>query len=207
MRKQEVEKLIYGQIKAVIGNQGFKLKRSEEAFFRSFPDGMNMVSIALYDYHDRFSFSLTLGIRLDLVEDIFNKFSGVLPRSHSLTCTIMTQLSYFTDGKQKEFPASTEEELAESLKSVSDIIKDRILPSFDRYRDVTSLDHAVNSGKYSGFDSTRLPSGAMHAIILAHLAQNPSFDILVEQYQDQMKSFVQVEKDKFNRLVEYLRSQ
>ncbi|NEO53643.1 MAG: hypothetical protein F6K54_11460 [Okeania sp. SIO3B5] len=206
MKKKEVRDLIYSKLNEVLSNKGFRLKKSRECFVRSFTGGHQHISISIIDYRPEFIFSLTMAIRLDAVEQIFHLFSGSLSNYQALSTTTLTQLDYFTEGQVKEYKISTETEILTALEKLSKIIIERIIPFFDKHCDIYSVEAGVNSKSLIGFDSTQFPSGAMHAVILAHLAGNPNFEELVGQFQDATRNFPEGEKDKFNQLVVYLRN-
>ncbi|MDZ7363650.1 MAG: hypothetical protein ONB46_23475 [candidate division KSB1 bacterium] len=208
MKKQEVRDMIYTGLNSVLAGNGFRLKKSEESFVRPISGGQQRIYVALWDYQPEFIFSLTMGVRLDAVEQVFHLFSGSPPKYQSMSMTTLTQLEYFTAGKRKEYKISTEAEISTALDDLFKIVTEKVLPFFEKYRDVPSIEAAVNSGSLpTRFDSTQLPAGAMHAVILAHLVGNPNFERMVVQFQDAMRGFPEVEKDKFNRLVAYLINQ
>jgi len=66
------------------------------------------------------------------------------------------------------------------------------------------LDRTVNHDQ-PGIDITHNPSGAMHSVILAHLAGDTDFDRLVARHRNDMQLAPELDHP-FNHLVEYLKT-
>jgi hypothetical protein len=204
MKKQEVRDFIFAGLKEVLAGAGFRLNKREGAFTRSIPNGFQKIYVPLYDFNPVFVFSLTIGIRLDAVEDIFNQFSGAMGPGQAQTTTSLTRLGYFTDEDPKEYKVSTKEEIDSALADLTPLINSKVLPFLEQYRDVQSLDDAMNTKKLPGFDTTILPSHAMHSIILAKLAGNPSLSALVTEYTKSLQNAPPADRERFDRLVSSL---
>jgi hypothetical protein len=204
MKKQEIRDFIYAGLKEVLGGAGFKLNKKEGAFTRSIPNGFQKIYVPLYDYNPLFVFSLTIGIRLDAVEDIANQFSGAMGPGQAQTTTSLTKLGYFTHENQKQYEVSTREEIDSALSDLTKLINSKILPFLEQYQDVQSLDDAINRKRLSGFDSTQLISHAMASIILAKLANNPSFSALIAEYTKSLENFPPPDRERFDRLASSL---
>jgi hypothetical protein len=85
-------------------------------------------------------------------------------------------------------------------------ITNDILPFFDSHRDVRSLDHLMNHKGLPYREPAYLWAFAMHAAIVARLAQNPDFDKLVERYRHEIRDFDDEDKERYEKLIERLRS-
>ncbi len=90
-------------------------------------------------------------------------------------------------------------------------ITNNILPFLDSRREREELDRLMNQGKepqqvwgMEGWGSW-LFWYARSAVILAHLAQNPDFDKLVERRR-RIRNFDDDDKERYEKLVEHLRS-
>lgn len=220
MNRWEAKKRVYDGLTEAAGLGGFRLNRSAEGFVRKIPGGTQQLSVPFWDYCPEFQFSLVRCIRLDAVEDLFHRFSGSPERFHKETLTSMTQLEYFgeepTPGRGVIFKAVTEAEFANELSRLSAFIRKKALPFFDRYNTLEALDRAMNpeippparnaawdSNRFA-FDSTSHPYRGMRAVIIAHLVGNPRFEELLARYTEEMHDFIPVEREKFDKLVDYL---
>jgi hypothetical protein len=203
MKKREMVDLILEILAEVLSGTDFRLKRSDDALVRKIHDGKQVLGLPVWDYNPVFEFSLNICIRLDAVEDVFHLFSGSPPKYRAMSYTTITRLSHFM-GEPARFKVMTPDDAASVGHVLSDVIRETILPFFDAYQDVQTLDRVVN-GESPGIDITLNPSGAMHAVILAHLAGNNEFDRLVAKHRTDMQLTPDVVHP-FNRLVEYLKA-
>lgn len=163
-----------------------------------------MLELPLVDYNPIFIFSLTICIRMESVEEVFNMFSGLPSKYYSTTMTTITRLESFT-GNQGEYKVVAAEDIASAGRVLSAVIRDKILPFLNHHQDIAALDKAVNR-EHPGIDSTQNPTGAMHSVILAHLARNKDFDQLVAKHRTSMQQFDPDIIRPFNELVEYLKA-
>jgi hypothetical protein len=203
MKKREMADLIYEMLGGVLVGTEFRLRKSEEGFARKIPNGRQVLGLPLWDYHPEFLFSLNICIRLDAVEEILHRFSGSPPKYHSMSDTTITRLEYFT-GDPGRYKVTTASDVASAVGSLSSVIREKIIPFFDKHHDVLALDAAVNCQR-PGIDITQNPPGAMHSVILAKLAGNKDFDRLVVKHQTEMELAPEADHP-FNRLVEYLQT-
>jgi len=204
MKKQEMTKLISEMLGNVLSGTDFRLKKSEDGFVRKIPgSGRQMLGLPLWDYNPEFEFSLNICIRLDTVEEIFHQFSGSPPKYHSMSFTTITRLESFTVGPGR-YKVMTAEDIASAERVLSRVIRDKIIPFFNEHKDVQALDRAVNC-QHPGIDVTQNPSGAMHAVILARLAGNKDFELIVGKHRTDMQLAPEI-ANPFNRLVEYLKT-
>ena len=203
MIKDEMADVISGMLATILTSTDFRLKKSDDTFVRKLPYGKQILGIPLWDYSPAYVFSLNICMRLDAVEEIFHRFSGAPAKYHSMSYTSIIRLSHFTKGST-EFRVNTAEDVFCTKAYLSEIIQNGILPFFDRCRDVESLNQVVNFD-HPGIDITQNPSGAMHAVILAHLAGGVGLDKVVDRHQNAMELDPK-SVHPFNRLVEYLKT-
>jgi hypothetical protein len=203
MKKQEMKNLILQVLGRFVSETDFRLKKRDDGFVRKIAGGRQMLGVPIWDYSPEFEFSLNTCIRLDAVEEIFHQFSGSPTKYHSLSFTTFTNLQYFTGGPAK-YKVTTEDDVASAGEILSSVIRVKIIPFFNEYENIQALDKAVNCGQ-PGIDFTQNPSGAMHRVILAHLAGNADSDRLVAKYRSDMQLAPDAAHP-FNRLVEYLKT-
>lgn len=214
--KRRVRQLLYEGLTPVTDVSGFRLHKGSEGFVRKILGGRQHISVALWDFHPEFQFSLTLCTRLDAVESLFHPFAETMPQYYKETVTALTQLEHLgeegTPGRGVIYSVTTDEELATVLIAVSKLISGKVLPFLNRHTTLAALDAAMNpenvmaTGRQA-FDSSHHPYRGMRAVIVAYLNQNPCFEQLVSRYQEEMRSLISSEQIKFDRLVHYLRKE
>jgi hypothetical protein len=205
MKKQEMRDLIFDMLGSILTGTDFRLKKRDEVFRRKTAAGWQMIGVALYDYNPEFQFSLVTSVRIDTAEEVFHTVKSTPPECRSASHTIATRQEYFTGGPlQQRFVAYSADDVAEAGRVIRPLLGDKILPFLNTHSDVEALDRAVNRQTRS-IDITNQPNGAMHAIILAHLAKDPDCDRIVTKYRTEWQLAPDADHP-FNRLVEYLKT-
>jgi hypothetical protein len=188
-----------------------KLDNDVEGFIREVDGIRQMVFAALWDRAPAFEFAIGLGIRVEAVEAISNLFSGVLPEYQSSSDTCVINLKAVVPHLDR-FTVYDDATIEQAVDQLAPYITNDILPFLDSHRDVKSLDRLMNQGKppgqvwgMEGWGSWVLWY-AMSAVILARLAQNPDFDKLVGRHRHEIRDFDDDDKERYEKLVEHLRS-
>src|SRR5262245_31307809 len=129
MNKSQVRETLYRALEPLL--PGWKLVKKQGGFVRKIAAGNQKLLIPLIDYNPEFRFSLVFLTRLDVVEEISNRFSGALGSSD--TATSIVQLSYFLpdEGVTKEFAVRTEEEIRATVFRLAEPLDKQILPFLD----------------------------------------------------------------------------
>jgi hypothetical protein len=201
MKKQEVLNLIYAALTPVLSAKGFRLRKSEQGFFRPLRGGWQNVGIPLWDYKPKFEFSLVMSIRIDEVQNIFNQF-GVLPRYHAITTTQDFLLEHFIPKEHTRFKASNENELQIAISRLLPILQDQVIPFLDEHQDLRTLAKAMKLTEIQEF--VPFASHAFGPVIVARLIDHPEFHSIVEGYKERIMKLPEPELKKFETLVEYL---
>jgi hypothetical protein len=220
MTKGEVRNLIYEGLTPVAAPADFRLNKKAEGFIRKIEGGRQTLAVPLWDYNPVFEFSLTMCLRLELVEEIVNRFSGSPPAYHAMTLTSITQLEFLglaaEPGRGVVYRATSERELAEVLASVSTLIRQRVLPFFDKYHDLMAVNHGLNPEGAENvfqpvwppnphaFDTTNEPYRAMAGVAIAHLVGDPRLKELVAAYRGQISGLPDHDRRKFEEMVVHL---
>jgi hypothetical protein len=200
--KRQIQALLYEGLAPALPE--FRLNKSEEAFWRAVPMGRQKLFVPVVDYRPEFVVSLTVGLRIDQVEDVFNLFSGAVGKDQKLTLTTIAPLDYFTGPEEAEYRVVEEAHVNAVVQRLKAVIETAIRPFLEEYQDVASIDRALNVEQRDRFDITAALSHAMHSVIVARLAGNTAYPELVRGYEEQLAGFLPQIKDQFTRLVAYL---
>jgi hypothetical protein len=127
---------------------GFRRSKGS-SFSRSIPQGRQVVSMAWIDRKPEYQFTLTLGIRLDVVEELAIPLLGIPPSYTAETLTTLTQLEHFGLEPQLGlgvwFPASNSAELDAAFQQLAPVIQRQILPFLDRHQTLAAVAGALHS--------------------------------------------------------------
>jgi len=107
-------------------------------------------------------------------------------------------------------------ELAATTPGVLTMIRERVLPFFEEYRDVAAVNRGLNPEgaerlfRIVGFpdrrefDATNQPYRAMTGVAVAFLADDPRLSDLISAYRSQISEMQEHDRSKFDNLVNYL---
>lgn len=214
MSDNPIENELNRRIGELLMPRGYKLANLDkhtEGFVRVGEGIRQSIIMPMWDRAPTFEFSLAMCIRVEAVEAISNLFSGVLPeyQASSDTCVIRLKAIVPHLDRLMVYDDATIELAVDQL---APYITNDILPFLDSHRGVKSLDRLMNQGKapaqvwgMDGWGSWVLWY-AMSAVILARLAQNPDFEKLVERHRHEIRDFDDEDKERYEKLVEHLRS-
>jgi hypothetical protein len=205
VKRPEVRALIYQRLDRLISTHGFRLKKSEEGFVRKIPGGRQVIGVPLWDYHPEFEFSLNVCIRLDEAEHVLHLCLQTPPEYQSASYTIMMRLEYFMPGQQTTFIFTSERDISDAVDKLSPVLQKEIIPFLDKHQDLKAVAATVNHSE-KPVDISVPPYAGIHRIILAHLTKDPAFEQLVVKYRKEMGAIVASEREKFEKVVEHLRS-
>lgn len=204
MKRKDVVALVYAVLGDVLGQHGFKLVKSNEAFIRKTLHGDQRLYVSIEDLAPSFVVTVVVGIRIDKVEEICHRFSGALPQHHGMSVSSITELGYFDGGEAREWTVCNSVQIDSALRDISALLLDRVVPFLDSCTDAESLDRIVNSPEPRKFSIVQLPYGAMTATALAWLVGNPRLQQLIEKFREEMSGFPTEERAKFDLLVSSL---
>jgi hypothetical protein len=114
------------------------------------------------------------------------------------------------------FEVSSEADLAATMPSILTMVRERVLPFFDEYRDIAAVNRGLNPEGAErvfrivgfpdrrAFDATNRPYRAMTGVVVAYLANDPRLDALISAYRSQISEMPEHDRSKFEKLVCYL---
>lgn len=214
MNNKEVTNKILEHLSLRLGEFGFKINKGDCMVKRKSQDGSHVIIAGIADYRTLFRIRLSIGIRIDEVEDIFHEFSGVVhPKYYKKSFTSVIPLSYFID------PETFNPNYILEIRSLNEIstqinknlnykTRQRILDFFDDCLDIKKLEQYVNGkiGKEEIFGNPA--SEIMHGLILKYLTSSKDeLSILIENYKNRITDFAPFEKENINNLMAYLINQ
>jgi hypothetical protein len=207
MKLAEWKELLFQEMKNAVANPEFRLKKSER-YVRKMPGGKQTLHIV---YWDRYSsshspsvlwFEWTLWRRFFTVSLVFPKNANAPPKP-------FMRSGSFLKRKRLTYDLASAEEMSSLFVRLSKLIRAKMIPFFDKYRDLQSIDSLINSnGGRAVYSMDTPPWSAMQSLIVAHLAKNPRFHEVVEEKKRQAEFSPQREwVSRFMDLVDYLRLQ
>ena len=214
-KKSEVRRFVCEALDPVIGPAGFRYVKKSEAFVRKIEGGRQELVLALVDYNPEFWFSFALGVRLDTVQEIINRFSGI-------AMTSMTQLEHQGLSPEKGlgvwYKVRSLEELWAAMVSTCAMVRERVLPFFEEYKDVRALNRGLNPAGAERahqliwpadrrqFDPGNVPYRQMAGIAVAYVARDSRLNDLIAAYGSQLNQLAQDRRSMYQQLADYILS-
>lgn len=218
MTKTEVRQMLRERLGAAVAAEGFRARR--DVFVRPIPGGCQSLAVALWDHAPRFEFSVSMGIRLEEVEDLVNPFAGTEAKYRAETLTSLTQLEFLgltsTPGLGVRFGGDDDASLTRAAQALTEVVTERVLPFFERYHDLRTVEAGLNPpgseelrtprlrSDRSRFDDSNEPYRAMRGIATAYLVGQDNLPALIEAYRGQLSQMVPEIRSKFEALAEFL---
>lgn len=212
MKASEARRLISTALGDVFGPAGFVYRKSDEAFVRTFVGRCHFVHVGFWSYPPSQVFSLAPAVRIDAIEELCNDISSTPPRYRQKTASLRVQI-WKLAGMEKPvhdvplpgfgspfyYAFSSEHDVSTAVNSVDPVVHDLVLPFFDQYCDIASVNRAIN---HEGLDTSN--GRILHGLIAAHLARDPEYLDILSRYQKEMEAWPANDRELFRKAVEYL---
>lgn len=212
MQAAEARKLVCAAVGRLFEPAGFAYRKSDEAFVKPFVGGRHAVYLGFWSYPPCHVFSLTPAVRIDRIEELYNEISNAPARYRQKTVSLVVQL-WRLAGQEKPahdvplpgwgspfyYTFSSEHDMSAAIDSVTPVVRELILPFSDQYRDIASVNRAIN---HEGLDTG--DGRILHGIIAAHLAKDSTYMDILSRYHKGMQAWPANDRDLFDRAVEYL---
>ena len=189
---RQLDQAVFERLVPFMEERGFKTRKSDRSFKRSFPGGWHRVYLFAEDHWPvDSSFQLGAHSRFDAVTDLIASIAfkeRPADQVKNMVTTIigpakwMDESAEFIDSYKKEYVVRHHAQLETVIAHALRKLDDRLLPILRQYETIEGLDRLLNpepvteSVFFSGYDG-----GAEH-IIAASLAQNPRLEKLCEEF-------------------------
>ncbi len=163
----------------------FRFVKSKNHIIRKLEDGFNLIEYRIIDYNPIFFIELSLAIRLNIVEEIINRFLGkeiMNPQSKTHTLTLGIGFNFLM-GDSNDVKVENEDELRDIINKYNVGIKTKGLSYFTNYSNL------LNANKFKKENILSDTSGVsyllrnlMQSLTLMKLCNDPDFELLYPKY-------------------------
>jgi hypothetical protein len=211
MTKSFVINKTYRRIAEGLKDQGFEYKKSNERILKKITGGFYGITLHIVDYRPIFQIEIYLGIRIDAVEEIVNRFleyTFASPEFMKFTETIGTTYKVLNGSLENHIEIKSETELENGI----DILIKTILSKGFEFFAQKSNQETLNSLKKEqilkdNMGSFSVDRNLMQSLTLMKLCNDPDFDKLKDKYKELYVPFAGEEisgRKALNDLIEYL---
>lgn len=191
---REFKNKVFEALQPAVRGTGFSVQASQERIVRRPAKGVTqLVQLAISPSHPFACVDAHLGVRLDVVENIFHRTSGFEPRFQKGTPTM--------GGSLADIMGRPDLRLLLDERSGPQLVRDRLFAPemldfyeewFRRFSSLEGIDRELNDDPLYETPNRDMPwlrcaTGA----IVAHLCQRANYAEIVECYRDVLKEFSQ----------------
>lgn len=185
MTKKYIREQIGLKLSEELESYGFRFVKSKNHIIKKIKSGFDLIEYRIIDYAPIFPIELALAIRLNIVEEIVNRFLGeeiMNPQGKNSTLTLGISFNFLMDN-YNDIKVGNEEELNNVICEYIIGIKARGLHYFDEYN---NLFNANKLKKESILNDTTGMSymlrNLMQSLVLMKLCDDPDLELLYPKY-------------------------
>ncbi|MCI1187116.1 hypothetical protein MON38_06765 [Hymenobacter sp. DH14] len=182
MTNRELRNALLERLASDLAPYGFVLNKSLAEFTKRSGEGWEKFQLIFLVRSNSWEINPAMLIRIDIVENIYQKASYFDKKYHKTTPTVGISLEDFVnDGKGYRFDLSNEEDIERCYQSTMMLFKKVVIPFFSQYNNIEQLDREINvENRESIFGGPKYEGNL--GIILAKLACNPRYNQLESKY-------------------------
>lgn len=188
--------------------EGFKFVKSNGRILNKYASGFDVIILKVLDYTFDFQIETFLGLRINKVEEVVNKFMpNRNPKFMKFTETIGASYMVLSGAKENHIEIETEKELDNAINELTELIENKGLAFFERHRNL----EVVNAIKKEQILKSKhnVITNIMQSLTLMKLCNDPDFDELCGKYKEIYVPFVGEEETgikSINDLIAYLKA-
>jgi len=190
LSKSNIEQVLIQKMNADLVNAGFEIREEQRLQYRkSFEGGFQSFSFTVSpspkkQLNKDFWIELSMGVRINIVENIVNQYTHILKDYYDDTHTILTSYGRMVDKQYFRFKVHQKDDLETACYQMKHFLKQTGLPFLNKNSNLQNIDKLINNypekpSKFIYNQSYRCLKG----VIIAKLNQNPYFDTLTKAYE------------------------
>lgn len=206
--QESLESRLDETLGAFLAAAGFTPRPELHQYRRAAEEGFQCVIHSWSHYDDISMLEIHIGIRLDAVEGIAFPMTNGLPGFAPDSMTLVTPLAKLRGRRHQRYEIKTEEDVQEAVGEIKEWLKEDGLPFLEKYSSLEAMDALFNDNPAKLLPYIHNASNrCLRGITLAKLTGRDDFERLVRVYRQQLEiqQAIEVTKEKYERLVEYLR--
>ncbi len=202
MKPDDIYKLAGKEFTFLI-NSGFKPYK-KESLIKETTYGFNSVSILVSDYKTELIVEFILGIRINFLEDIMNKFRKINPTLQNYTKSVMATQSKILNIDEKEYKIYSDIDLLTMADSFKEFMEKYGFPFYEKFHNLNNIDKEINIAPDKPcLLFTDKCIRAMYGILISKAINSPRYPSLVEIYRGLLSDWNEFDKARFEDLVSF----
>jgi hypothetical protein len=186
--KTKVNNELYINVSESLKNDGFKYIKSKQRIIRKNKEGFDVIIFNVLDYNPIFQIQFWLKTRLDIVENILNRFmyDCMNPKYMALSETTSHGYGELMKKEIDYIEIKSERELKLAIKNIIKLIKDSLI-IFEENKDISQVNFNKKNQilfEHKGIHLYHNRRTLMQSLILMILSNDPDFEKLSEKYKE-----------------------
>lgn len=166
---------------------GFEFHPNQDLFFKSFPQGQQVVFVHYTEYPDCSYLEYNLGIRIHAVEQIIHQFLPSLSDYPERSITLVQTPDKIGKTIPRRFVLENTGNLAEAITSAEKFFVQHGFHWLDEMIQPNKLENAFVERKNNSFKTQNFVYNAFRGVTLARFYNSEDYPILRDSYLDQIK--------------------
>jgi len=175
-------------VSAALKPEGFILVKSKKWFLHQANGRTEKFQLVILRDRPGYRICPSVGVRFEMVEQVFHRTSNFEPDFHKDTDTIGVDLWRIHGEEGYKLPVLDESDVTSVVARVLEIFRNDALPYFSQFSDLKAVDAAINDHPrqkciHRVMSYLRCSTGA----IVAKLTDRKDFDALVATYREKLQ--------------------
>ncbi len=207
--QQALESRLDGELGSFLAAAGFTPRPELNQYRRSAEEGFQCVIHSWSHYDDISMLEIHVGIRLDAVEGLAFPMTNGLPGFVPDSMTLVTPLAKLRGRRHHRYKIESEKDVEEAVDEIKKWLKEDGLPFLEKYSNLEAMDALFNDQPAKLLPYIHNAANrCLRGITLAKLTGRDNFERLVRIYRQQLElqHATDVTREKYERLVEFLRA-
>lgn len=185
LTKPKVRDILLANLGHVFATNNFVEKPAKTLQFQQhFQGGMQSCTFTITEHDGTFLIDISLGIRIDIVENFVNQFTLTLKEYHANTHTIYISYGKFIGKSYFYFKVKSEGELVQVCKDIKHFLEQRAFPFLAKNSNIESLNTLINTAPEELSLFICNPAyRALKGVLIAKMCQHKDFDELAKVYR------------------------
>lgn len=188
--EQTLKRQVFEAIRQDLADEGFKSIVAKGIFTRRNAGIAHVFQLVTHTFRPGWAIHPEVGIRIDVIEDIFHEVSGTPPEYQKNSITVGNAVGSILlgDRRKYEFDLIEEAHLAPAIQGMREAFHEFAVPFFKKNGSIEAIDALLNADP--GARRGVLGPGAygiMRAVIVAKLLNRSDYDSLASVYSKQIE--------------------
>ncbi|MDI1323495.1 MAG: hypothetical protein PSV36_12155 [Algoriphagus sp.] len=166
---------------------GFEYDSAEKLFYKSFPQGNQVIYLNFSEYSDINYLEYSLGIRIHQVEQLIHEFLPTVMDYADKSITLIQTPDKISKKLPPRYIIETEAQVQEAMEKAENFFKTLGFPWLDTMIDPFNLEKEFTARKDKPFQSQNFVYNAFRSVALSRFYSSDDYPVLRQFYLEKIK--------------------